>query len=409
MATANEKLFDEFVKQQVQLMRMSRGEIGVLMRVIGEADAELHGRLVSQLKNIRGSGRSVNFTTKQYKAMVQSFRKTRASMLKLAGKDIERIMSETVKVELDASLAILRNATPVQINFAAPSLTATRELTAGSPFGSVNSMQTLEQWIGTVAIADSNRLVATLQAGFAQGETIPQIEARLNDAFELTKQNVNIIVRTGINHASNTARGEVFKENSDVISALRWTSTLDGRTSAICRDRDGRMGPADGTASMDGVPEPHLSPPDATPPAHPRCRSTKIALLDGQKIADGLPNRPTMTDTRTGAKRQIDFERQARAQARADGRAWSGMSNQQKRPYRKDVRSAWAKEHIGRVPGETTYDQWLRRQEAKFQDDVLGKAKGKMYRDDPGMTMANFVDRRGNELTLAELAEVSSS
>lgn len=407
--TSNEKLFDDFVRQQVNIQRMSSGEVNRLLRTLNAADEELTGKIVSRLKMLKKSGRSMDFTTKRYQAMIKELRKTRASVIKAIGKDIGQAMNETVKIEIASSISILKNSVPVSINFASPGLTATRELVRDMPFGGANAMQTLEQWVTGLTTADSNRIVSVLQAGMLQGETIPQIEQRLMMAQNMTKQNVDVIARTGINHASNTARGEVFKENSDVLQALRWTSTLDGRTSPVCRYRSGRFGPADGTVNMEGVPQPHLEPPDATPPAHPRCRSLKIPILDTFKIGDALPDRPTVRDIRTGRKRQIDFEKRARADARAEGKRWSELTGKQKSPYRRGVRQDWARKNVGTVPGETTYNQWLRRQDAGFQDSVLGKTKGKMYRDNPDMTMANFVDRRGNELTLAELAKVSPS
>jgi hypothetical protein len=58
-------------------------------------------------------------------------------------------------------------------------------------------------------------------------------------------------------------------------------------------------------------------------------------------------------------------------------------------------------ENIGQVPGETTYDSWLRRQSSSFQDEVLGRGKAKLFRE--GLKMDEFIDRRGNELTIDEL------
>lgn len=56
----------------------------------------------------------------------------------------------------------------------------------------------------------------------------------------------------------------------------------------------------------------------------------------------------------------------------------------------------------GQVPASTTYSDWLRRQPPEVQDDVLGKAKGRLYRKG-GLSVDRFVDRAGNELTLDQL------
>ena len=57
----------------------------------------------------------------------------------------------------------------------------------------------------------------------------------------------------------------------------------------------------------------------------------------------------------------------------------------------------------GRVPAKVTYQQWLTRQSNQFQDDVLGKTKGILFRKG-GLRLDKFVNRRGDELTLSQLA-----
>jgi len=54
------------------------------------------------------------------------------------------------------------------------------------------------------------------------------------------------------------------------------------------------------------------------------------------------------------------------------------------------------------VAKETTYDQWLKRQPASFQDEVLGPARGKLFRAGQE-TSHTFVDSRGKLLTLKQL------
>lgn len=50
------------------------------------------------------------------------------------------------------------------------------------------------------------------------------------------------------------------------------------------------------------------------------------------------------------------------------------------------------------------YDEWLSRQPASVQDDILGKTRGKLFRDG-GLPMKGFVSRKGEELTLEELRD----
>lgn len=57
---------------------------------------------------------------------------------------------------------------------------------------------------------------------------------------------------------------------------------------------------------------------------------------------------------------------------------------------------------VGPVPAKTTYPQYLRRQPAAFQDEILGKTRGRLFRQG-GVTINRFIDRNGRRYTLDEL------
>jgi len=59
---------------------------------------------------------------------------------------------------------------------------------------------------------------------------------------------------------------------------------------------------------------------------------------------------------------------------------------------------------VGPVPATTTYDSWMRTQSRAFQEDTLGIAKAKLFREG-GLKLDKFVDRNGGELTLEQLAK----
>lgn len=56
----------------------------------------------------------------------------------------------------------------------------------------------------------------------------------------------------------------------------------------------------------------------------------------------------------------------------------------------------------GMLPDRLTFDQWLRRRSEAFQNDVLGDAKGEMFRRGE-FTLEEFVDNSGKEFTLEQL------
>lgn len=58
----------------------------------------------------------------------------------------------------------------------------------------------------------------------------------------------------------------------------------------------------------------------------------------------------------------------------------------------------------GQVSEKTTYNSWLQKQPADFQDDVLGPKRAKLFREG-GLHMDKFVDDEGRTLTLQQLRE----
>ena len=61
------------------------------------------------------------------------------------------------------------------------------------------------------------------------------------------------------------------------------------------------------------------------------------------------------------------------------------------------------RELTGQVPANVNYETFLRRQSVEFQEDVLGKTKARLFRRGD-LSLDKFVNRRGDELTLQELA-----
>lgn len=56
----------------------------------------------------------------------------------------------------------------------------------------------------------------------------------------------------------------------------------------------------------------------------------------------------------------------------------------------------------GPVKGNVSFQQFLDRKDAAWQDEVLGPGRAQLYRDKK-LTLEQLLDARGQELTLAEL------
>lgn len=211
----------------------------------------------------------------------------------------------------------------------------------------VDFTKLMEGWGET----EVSRLVTGVKMGFVKGQTTRQIVKSVvgsGGLADISERNAATVIRTALSHVSNEARNETYRQNSDIIEKYEWVSTLDSRTSTICKARDG-MTWGIGKGPM--------------PPAHFGCRSTTAPVISSE--FDFLD---------AGAKR---------AAKGADGGA--------------------------QVSADTTYYEFLKQQPAWFQDQALGPVRGKIFRNS-GISPEEFrvisVDGFGNPLTLKQMAEL---
>jgi hypothetical protein len=372
------------------LRRYSAGVIKRVLRLLEHADAELVEKL--RIRLARFEGKPLDYTGERWKALLKDVREARAEAMKQYQALLKEELPELGKVEAAHEAALLEMVLPIEFAVATVSVEQLKSIAMSRPFQG----HLLKDWFAKVEQQDRARLTQAIQLGMAQGETTDDIVRRIvgtrankyaDGILAISRRDAAAVARTAINHVSNLAREEVWNANADIISARIWTSTLDGRTSAVCRARDGRGSPVGDNPLPEGIKL--LDPPGVRPPAHLNCRSTMVAYIDGVGL---LGNRPTVVDIRTRNKREVDFRKIARD---------TGKPIQQ-------VRKEWAAQHVGPVPSTTTYEEWLRRQSPAFQDEVLGRRKGQLFREG-GLTLDQFVDRAGNELNLEELAALHPS
>ena len=104
--------------------------------------------------------------------------------------------------------------------------------------------------------------------GFFEGKSTQEIVQGIigtksqnykNGILNVTRTSGDRMVRTALSHTAAVTKNKVFEDNSDIVPYYEWLSTLDGRTSPICRGLDGKVFEV-GKGRL--------------PPAHFNCRST---------------------------------------------------------------------------------------------------------------------------------------
>jgi SPP1 gp7 family putative phage head morphogenesis protein len=247
--------------------------------------------------------------------------------------------------------------------------------------------RTLKQWSKTLRSGELQRIDDHIKIGLVQGETGDQMARRLvgdyrlkgkGGVFEMTRQKAEATVRTAVNSYSNSAREMFLAENSDLFGEEIYVATLDSRTTPICRSLDGKKFPV-GQGPI--------------PPLHFNCRSIRVASITGE----ALGNRPAKPFTERQFVQQF---------AKQEG--LGKISSRDKLPYGwKTKYDSFAGRRVREMteilPAKISYQQWLTRQSVGFQNDVLGPTRAKLFRTGK-LTLDKFVNRRGDEIPLADLA-----
>lgn len=383
--TANEDFLDDQIRRAIQLEGFKDGTVRRILRLLRETEGDLEVRLRRSLDSF-AHRQDTTRRSRRLALLLQFIRRQRGEAMDEAFRPLIEEAQQLAVDEARFQVASAELALPLEVDFTTPPAQTLRSLVVSRPFQG----RVLRDHVRNLARADRDRIMAAVRLGIVEGEGTDDIVRRVigtarqqgaDGTLGITRRQVDALVRTVVSHVSNAARDSVWQANADIIEGLRWTATLDGRTSAICRARDGTVYP------LNSGPR---------PPAHFRCRSVMVAVFDAETV---VGSRPFVRDTRTPRAREVDFRQQARDEA---GNRWRRMDRTQRRRAVAERRRLWSEENIGRVPAVETYQTWLQRQSASFQDEVLGPTRGALFRRG-GLTLDRFVNRRGQELTLDQL------
>lgn len=131
--------------------------------------------------------------------------------------------------------------------------------------------------------ADKNRMLMNLEQTLAQefvrGRNPRQVSREFAKKMDTSYHNAQRLIRTELNYISNKGTMKAYEE-SGVVDSFQYVSTLDRRTSDICREMDGKV-----FSLKEGQPGVNI------PPLHPYCRSTTIPYFPDDEIAPLIESR----------------------------------------------------------------------------------------------------------------------
>jgi SPP1 gp7 family putative phage head morphogenesis protein len=380
--TANEELHDAMLRHQTYLLRYGGSVRNRINAILSRTEEDLSDKIRSRLANNAGLTTSVEL--RRLQSLMEQIRKIREPAWSDATADLKDQMTKLSLAEAVSISSTVVLTMPVEIETAMPSARLLRSIALARPFQG----QILADWAASMEADDLRRIHNAIQLGMTAGEDMATIARRVvgtqslgfeDGVTQMTRNQVDAVVRTAVQHVANHSRTAWFLENSDVISQEYFVATLDSRTTPICRANDGKTYPL-GKGPV--------------PPLHFRCRSLRIAAIDGT-LAGDRPAKPFV-------ERELLGEY-------AEKNGLSGIKNRDDLPRgTKGDYDNWKRgrirQMIGPIPASTTYNEWLKGQSKTFQDDTLGVTKAKLFREG-GLQLDKFVNRNGDELTLAQLAK----
>ncbi|MDX1464486.1 MAG: phage minor head protein [Halomonas sp.] len=178
-----------------------------------------------------------------------------------------------------------------------------------------------------------------VETGLIEGRTQQQMARGVAELVTTrSRRQAETVVRTATNGIGSAARNMVYADNADILEGERFIATLDSRTTRTC-------------AGLDARDEVYPVGQGPTPPMHYGCRSVRVPVVKEQY--------------RLGAKGE-----------RAS--------------------------YQGPVSNQLTYQGFLKRQSAEFQDEVLGAKRAELFRSGK-LKVGQFIDDQGRVLSLDEL------
>lgn len=345
MATAP-LLVDAAVRHQVLLEQLKSGEVEKVAKYLRQVDKVIRDRL--------SGGNLTEWASARLEKMLGE---VDSQLLAIYDQYAGQLESDLLDVaEYEAGFEA-RSLDQVLVGYqaATPTLPALRAAINTQPLqvAGADGGKLLKPFIKDWTANERDRVVNAVRLGYTQGQTNQQIiqairgtkAANYTDGvLGITQRNADAVVRTAVQHVANVARFETWEANDDIVEGYKWVSTLDSRTTQLCRSLDGRV------FELGKGPQ---------PPAHIRCRSTTVAELDPE----------------------LDFLKKGATRSSVDG-------------Y---------------VDADETYYEWLSKQPAAFQDQALGPARGKLFRDG-GLSIERFselqLDRKFKPLNLEQMKKL---
>lgn len=379
--TANEELLDALVRHQVYTLRYSAYVRNRMIEILNKSEEAIAATIRDKLRNNAG------FSSPQEVKRLQSLMAGIEGLRRPPWEEAKSFLEEeAIQLSYNEPIQLngfVQTVLPVTIETVLPHPRQLKAIATARPFQG----RLLKEWAERLEDDDIRRIHNAIQAGMVAGEGSDAIARRvvgsarlsgIDGVTEMTRAQVQGVVRTAVQHISNASRDAWMAENSDILQAERFVATLDSRTTPVCMANDGKTFPVG---------------KGPRPPLHFQCRSLRVPFFDTDIVGE-RPANPTTE--------KILVNEYAKKNGLSDVTTRESLPRGHRGSF-DDWARARKRELIGPIPSSETYQTWLGKQSVTFQKDVLGSDKQKLF-SQGGLKLDQFVDRNGTPLTLKELA-----
>lgn len=381
MPNASEKLLDQVIAHQVDLDKVSNAMRVKIIRQLQQLQQDLVGLIVG----VDPTGvEALTFRQRRQLALLTQANETiNKAYGRIAGThggdmyDLARLETAFTKNSIDSAIGIPLNTTALtQTQLSA---VVSNTLIEGAPS---------RQWWAGQSRNLKDKFTRQMRMGILQGEGVAQLVRRVRGTragqfkdgiMNASRREAASLVRSSVQAVTNEAREATYRENAEVVKGYSWVSTLDSRVTDICVARGGK--PYDLDYEPIGHNVPWLAGPGRI---HWQCRSTSTGIL---KSWDELKG-PNAVTTDAGGKASIETVFNKRLEAR-------GLTRAQIKRTKFRARASMD----GQVPADITMGDWLKKKGAKFQDNLLGAGRAKLWRQGK-ITLEDLVDDKGQSMSL---------
>lgn len=382
--SVNDQLADAAIQHAVDLQRLSADQVA---KVIDQLD-DLATEVAAKLRK----GGQTAFQQQRAKALLAQLAGTVDERYQGIAAQHVRDLAKLAGVESSFARASLDQAIGVPV---ATTALSEHQLAAVADDALIEGRR-VKEWWSAQGESYKGVLRREITNGYLSGEGVDKITQRLlgskdtPGAFVGPRHQAEALVRTSIQQVASDARLASYRQNSDIIKYIQHHSTLDTRTSEICKARDGLL------YTLDGEPVGHDKPFQSGIPYHWNCRSTWVSVL---KSWDELAGPKALPPER--GKQEVPFEELFTK--RLQSRGWSAAKIA-------DAKANARSSLDGAVPSTLDFDSWLTLKEAQepgwaVRNGVLTAAKHRLWSAGK-IKMADLIDQTGNELSIEQLEEL---